>query len=79
MWRNNLSRSTAVLITILCWAGTALAQDRPNILVIWGDDIGLTILLLFAYPIKSPRSASWHETCYTRADPKHPSTPGTNV
>ncbi|MEL7538096.1 MAG: arylsulfatase [Pseudomonadota bacterium] len=35
-------RSVVKLIAVtLCLAGTAVAQDRPNILVIWGDDIGI--------------------------------------
>jgi arylsulfatase A-like enzyme len=33
----------ACLVSILAWAGASLAQDqKPNILVIWGDDIGIT-------------------------------------
>ena len=27
-------------LLVLCWTGGALAQDKPNILIIWGDDIG---------------------------------------
>ena len=27
-------------VTMLAAAGTAVAQDRPNILIVWGDDIG---------------------------------------
>jgi arylsulfatase len=30
----------AMLLAFLMSAGTAFAQDKPNILVIWGDDIG---------------------------------------
>ncbi len=32
----------AVLTMLLLFGGTALAADKPNILVIWGDDIGIT-------------------------------------
>ena len=28
------------MIMILGFAATAVAQDRPNVLVVWGDDIG---------------------------------------
>jgi arylsulfatase len=27
-------------IVALAFASTAIAQDKPNILIIWGDDIG---------------------------------------
>jgi arylsulfatase len=30
-----------LLLTALLFAGSAVAQDKPNILVIWGDDIGV--------------------------------------
>ena len=36
-------RSLAVfvcLVIALATAGTAAAQDKPNILIIWGDDVG---------------------------------------
>jgi len=38
-----MSRLLAVIGTILALglAGPAIAQDKPNILVIWGDDIGV--------------------------------------
>ena len=29
------------LVLALVWAAAAAAQDKPNILVIWGDDIGV--------------------------------------
>jgi hypothetical protein len=30
-------------LTMLLWhAGAAVAADKPNILVIWGDDVGIT-------------------------------------
>ena len=31
---------TLSLLAALFYASTGLAQDKPNILVIWGDDIG---------------------------------------
>ena len=31
-----------VLVTAPLLTGQAAAQDKPNILVVWGDDIGLT-------------------------------------
>ena len=31
----------ALLVTAVLFAGSAVAQDKPNILVIWGDDIGV--------------------------------------
>jgi hypothetical protein len=42
--RSLLRRSTILLQALVIWIptgmATAHAQDRPNILVIWGDDIG---------------------------------------
>ena len=32
---------TTSLVLALVFASTAAAQDKPNILVIWGDDIGV--------------------------------------
>jgi len=31
---------TALILAVMTAAGTASAQDQPNILVVWGDDIG---------------------------------------
>jgi arylsulfatase A-like enzyme len=31
---------TLIALVILAWSGTISAQSKPNILVIWGDDIG---------------------------------------
>jgi arylsulfatase len=43
-WRPHLSALTALAIVVACltcFAGSALAQHRkPNILILWGDDIG---------------------------------------
>ena len=35
-----LTVKTLSLIAALMLSATAAAQDKPNILVIWGDDIG---------------------------------------
>ena len=32
--------AVAVTVLALLLAGSAMAQDKPNILIIWGDDIG---------------------------------------
>jgi arylsulfatase len=40
-----MARFCGSVLLLLVWASTgALAADRPNILVIWGDDIGITNL-----------------------------------
>jgi arylsulfatase len=36
------------LLPLLTFAAAAEAQDKPNILVIWGDDIGVTNISLTA-------------------------------
>ena len=36
----NMKRFTLLLVAICCLPAAALAADKPNILVIWGDDIG---------------------------------------
>ena len=38
--RSNGLRIAAIALMAIALAGTAAAQDKPNILVIWGDDIG---------------------------------------
>jgi arylsulfatase A-like enzyme len=38
--RSNGLRIVAIAVMAIALAGTAAAQDKPNILVIWGDDIG---------------------------------------
>ena len=38
--RSNRLRIVAIAVMAIALAGTATAQDKPNILVIWGDDIG---------------------------------------
>ena len=38
--QKTLIQSIAVLIVLIAAATSAAAQDKPNILVIWGDDIG---------------------------------------
>ena len=39
--RSNGMRIAVVAVMAIALAGTAAAQDKPNILVIWGDDIGV--------------------------------------
>ena len=41
-WRRRkpVRRLTLLLVLVAC-AGVSLAQDKPNFLVIWGDDIGI--------------------------------------
>ena len=36
-----LTANPLALIAALLLSATAVAQDKPNILVIWGDDIGV--------------------------------------
>ncbi len=38
--RSNGIRIAVLTVMAVALAGTAMAQDKPNILVIWGDDIG---------------------------------------
>ena len=38
---------TALILAVMAVAGTASAQDQPNILVVWGDDIGQSNLSAF--------------------------------
>jgi arylsulfatase len=37
-----LNRASGLSCLWLLFAVSSFAQDRPNILVIWGDDVGLT-------------------------------------
>ena len=37
--RTNALRIAAIAAMAIALAGTARAQDKPNILVIWGDDM----------------------------------------
>ena len=37
----------ASVALVLCLTATAVAQDRPNILVVWGDDIGQSNISYF--------------------------------
>ena len=50
-----ISRSIALLALVFPMAltsATAMAQDKPNILIVWGDDIG-------QYNISAYNRASW--------------------
>ncbi len=38
--RSNVMRIAVLAVMAVALAGTAMAQDKPNILIIWGDDIG---------------------------------------
>jgi arylsulfatase A-like enzyme len=38
--RSNVLKIAVLAVMLVALAGTATAQDKPNILVIWGDDIG---------------------------------------
>jgi len=38
--RSNVLRIAVLTVMVVALAGTAMAQDKPNILIIWGDDIG---------------------------------------
>ena len=38
--RKNATATIVLLTLVIAAAGTASAQDQPNILVVWGDDIG---------------------------------------
>ena len=38
--RSNVLKVAVLAAVVLALAGTAAAADKPNILVIWGDDIG---------------------------------------
>jgi hypothetical protein len=41
MWNfKKLGPATAALVAFFALAGSSHAQDRPNIVIIWGDDIG---------------------------------------
>ena len=39
--RSNVLKIAVLGALVVALAGTAAAQDKPNILVIWGDDIGM--------------------------------------
>ena len=40
-YKNKILKSVAAILVLVACAGSASAQDKkPNILVIWGDDIG---------------------------------------
>ena len=41
-----LTANPLALIAALLLSATAAAQDKPNILVIWGDDIGVHLSLI---------------------------------
>lgn len=51
MWKRNLAQLALICGTALATAGGAYAQEqeKPNILVIWGDDIGQTNLSTYSF------------------------------
>ena len=55
---NNLIRRLVriVLVGLVLSTGTALAQDKPNILVVWGDDIGQSNISTFTRGVMGYRT-----------------------
>ena len=46
-----------LLLVLCCYAGTASAQsDRPNILVIFGDDIGMYNISAYSHGMMGPKT-----------------------
>jgi arylsulfatase A-like enzyme len=41
--------AAAVIVSLALAAGNALAADKPNIVVIWGDDIGITDVSAYSF------------------------------
>lgn len=46
----------AILMLIICGAGAAQAQDKPNILVNWGDDVGQSNISAYTFGLMGYRS-----------------------
>jgi len=42
-------RVLLVVVVTLGWLGHAVAQEKPNIVVIWGDDIGITDISAYSF------------------------------
>ena len=40
IYRNRILTLLAAIALLTVWAGNASAADKPNIVVIWGDDVG---------------------------------------
>jgi len=55
---NQLRQSFArmLLVALFLMTGTALAQDKPNILVVWGDDIGQSNISTFTRGVMGYRT-----------------------
>ncbi|MDE0736337.1 MAG: arylsulfatase [Pirellulaceae bacterium] len=49
-----LSSLQLLLVSILCWSSTALAADRPNIILIMADDLGFSDIGCYGSEIKTP-------------------------
>jgi arylsulfatase A-like enzyme len=45
-----------MLVGLVLATGTALAQDKPNILVVWGDDIGQSNISTFTRGVMGYRT-----------------------
>jgi arylsulfatase len=55
-------RSIALLsVLALAWMPLLDAADKPNILVIWGDDVGISNISYNSRGMKSPISVTTHE------------------
>ena len=39
--RRKVVRRLTVLLVLVAYAGVSVAQEKPNLLIIWGDDIGI--------------------------------------
>ena len=46
----------AILMLTICGAGAAQAQDKPNILVIWGDDVGQSNISAYTFGLMGYRT-----------------------
>ncbi len=44
IWTNSMKRALCLSLLVALWSGGAEAADKPNILIIWGDDIGISNL-----------------------------------
>jgi arylsulfatase A-like enzyme len=56
--RSNISGAAVALVAVLVMAGLARAQDKPNIIVIWGDDIGVHNISAYNHGIMGYKTPS---------------------
>ena len=54
----NATRTVVLATAIVAVTATAQAQDRPNILVIWGDDIGRSNISAYTMGMMGYRTES---------------------